>query len=134
MIRTKILFLSLCAMGILAAVFGAAQMWTDFLDWDVFLKLMGTLLLLGTELSFLMAVDYDLPSSRRKWLLLGLVVVSVLSCGMVTLQIWVQFFQWAIFVKLLATLGIAFLLLGFLLAVAEDFGSNKRLKDRNFID
>lgn len=134
MIRTKTLFLSLCAMGILAAVFGAAQMWTDFLDWDVFLKLMGTLLLLGTELSFLMAVDYDLPASRRKWLLLGLVAVSVLGCGMVTLQIWAQIFQWTIFVKLLATLGIALLLLGFLLAVSEDFGSNKRLKDRNFID
>lgn len=134
MIRTKILLLSLCAMGTVAAVLGAAQMWTDFLGWDVFLKLMGTLLLLGTEASFLMAVDYDLPASRRKWLLIGLVAVSVLGCGLVTLQIWAQLFQWAIFVKLLATFGIAVLLLGFLLAVAEDFGGNKRLKDKNYID
>lgn len=134
MIRTKILFLSLCAMGIFAALLGVAQMWTDLLQWDVFIKVMATLILLGTEISFLMAVDYDLPASRRKWLLFGLVGLSVTASGLITLQIWGQFFAWAIFVKLLATLGIAVLLTGFLLAVAEDFGTGKRLKDKNFLD
>lgn len=134
MIRTRILFLSLCALGILTALLSVAQMWTDMLQWDVFIKVMSTLILLGTEVSFLMAVDYDFPASRRKWLLFGLVALSVMASGLMTLQIWGQFFQWAIFVKLLATLGIAVLLIGFLLAVAEDFGTGKRLKDKNLID
>ena len=134
MIRTKILVLSLCAMGVLAAGLGIGQMWFDLLNWDIFLKSMGTLLILGTQISFLVAIDYDLPASRRKWLLLGLVAASVVTSGMILAQIWGQWFAWAVFVKLLATLGIAVILLGFLLAVAEDFGGNKRLKDNNFID
>ncbi len=134
MIRGKILFLSLSALGILAAVLGVAQMWGNVLGWDAFLKTMGTLLLIGTEISFLIAVDYDLPASRRKWLMIGLVIVSASACALITAQIWGQILEWPVFVKLLATLGIAVVLLGFLLVVAEDFASNKRLKDRNFID
>ena len=134
MIRGKILALSLGAMGVAAAILGVAQMWGDILDWDMFLKIMGTLLLLGSEISFLIAVDYDLPASRRKWLMLGLVGVSALAVGVITVQIWGQVFAWSVFVKLLATMGIAVALLGFLLLVAEDFASNKRLRDRNFID
>ncbi|HEY8189463.1 MAG TPA: hypothetical protein VIF12_02175 [Micavibrio sp.] len=134
MIRGKILFLSLGGLGILAAVLGVAQMWGDVLRWDVFLKTMGTLLVVGTEISFLIAVDYDLPASRRKWLMMGLVGLSALASGLLTIQIWGELFAWPVFVKLLATLGIAVTLLGFLLVVAEDFGSNKRLKDRNYID
>jgi len=37
-------------------------------------------------------------------------------------------------VKIILTLAAGLGLLGFLLAVAEDFGSNKRLKDQNYID
>jgi hypothetical protein len=134
MIRGKILFLSLCAIGILAAVLTVVELWSYVLDWDVYLKLMGTILILGTQISFLIAVDYDLPASRRKWLLLGLVALSVLGSGLLTLQIWVQMFDWSIFLKLIGTLGVVVVLLGFLLAVAEDFGTNKRLKDNNYID
>ena len=59
---------------------------------------------------------------------------SALAAGLLTVQIWGEIFAWPVFVKLLATLGIAVTLLGFLLVVAEDFGNNKRLKDRNYID
>jgi len=134
MIRGKILFLSLSGIGILAAILSLIEMWTYVLDWDVFLKIMGTFLILGTLLSFLMAVDYDLPASRRKWLLLGLVTLSVVASGLITLQIWTQLFDWSVFLKLAASLGIIFVLVGFLLAVAEDFGTNKRLKDNNYVD
>jgi hypothetical protein len=134
MIRGKILFLSLCTIGILAAVLTVVELWSYVLDWDVYLKLMGTILILGTQISFLIAVDYDLPASRRKWLLLGLVALSVLGSGLLTLQIWMQMFDWSIFLKLIGTLGVVVVLLGFLLAVAEDFGTNKRLKDNNYID
>lgn len=134
MIRGKILFLSLSGIGILAAILTIVELWSYVLDWDVYLKLMGTILILGTQISFLMAVDYDLPASRRKWLLMGLVALSVVGSGMLTLQIWAQLFEWAIFLKLIGTLGVVVVLLGFLLAVAEDFGTNKRLKDNNYID
>jgi MFS family permease len=134
MLKSKILFMSLCTMGILAALLGAAQMWFDILDWNLFLKIMTTLLIVGTELSFLIAIDYDLPSSRRKMMLMGLVGVSLAAVILVLAQIWAQILAWAVFVKLIATLGIGIVLIGFLLAVAEDFGGNKRLKDNNFID
>ncbi|MGZ9097685.1 MAG: hypothetical protein ACXW30_05255 [Micavibrio sp.] len=134
MIRGKVLFLSLSAIGVLAAILSLIEMWTYFLDWDVFLKIMGTFLILGTQISFLMAIDYDLPASRRKWLLLGLVTLSVVASGLVTLQIWTQAFEWSVFLKLVASLAIIFVLVGFLLAVAEDFGTNKRLKDNNYVD
>ena len=42
MIRGKILFLSLSAIGVLAAILSLIEMWTYFLDWDVFLKIMLT--------------------------------------------------------------------------------------------
>lgn len=134
MIRTKILFLALCAMSVLAAILGMAQVWADALEWDVFLKAMGTLVIVGTEISFLIAVDYDLPASRRKYLLMGLVALSAFATGLATLQIWAQLFAWALFVKMLASLFIIVLLIGFLLVAVEDFGSNKRLKDNNFLD
>ncbi len=134
MIRGKILFLSLCAIGVLAAILTIIELWSYVLDWDIYLKLMGTILVLGTQLSFLVAVDYDLPASKRKWLLLGLVGLSALGTALLTLQIWVQALDWDIFLKLLGTMGVGVLLLGFLVAVAEDFGSNKRLKDNNYID
>ena len=134
MIRGKILFLSLSGIGVLAAILSLIEMWTYVLDWNVFLKIMGTFLILGTQISFLMAVDYDMPASRRKWLLLGLIALSALASFMVILQIWTQIFQWSVFLKLVASLVIIFVLVGFLLAVAEDFGTNKRLKDNNYVD
>ena len=38
------------------------------------------------------------------------------------------------FLKLLATIGILILIVGFLLVVKMDFGEHKRLKDNDFID
>lgn len=133
-IHGKVLFLSLCAMGVMAVLLGVAQMWFDLLPWDMFLKVMASLLILGTEISFLIAVDYDLPASRRKYLLMGTVAMSVVTAGLVLLQIWLHPFAWSVFVKIILTLAAGLGLLGFLLAVAEDFGSNKRLKDQNYID
>lgn len=133
-IHGKVLFLSLCAMGVTAVLLGVVQMWFDLLPWDMFLKAMASLLILGTEISFLIAVDYDLPASRRKYLLMGTVAMSVVTAGLVLLQIWLHPFAWSVFVKIILTLAAGLGLLGFLLAVAEDFGSNKRLKDQNYID
>lgn len=133
-IHGRILFLSLCTMGVVAVLLGVAQMWLDILPWDLFLKVMASLLILGTEISFLIAVDYDLPASRRKYLLMGTVAMSAVATALILLQIWMHLFAWSVFVKIILTLAAGLGLLGFLLAVAEDFGSNKRLKDQNYID
>lgn len=134
MIRGKILFLSLCAMGILAAVLGLIEMWTYVIEWDVFLKIMGTLLIVGTEISLLMAIDYDMAASRRKWLLMGLIAMTGVATALITAQIWAQALEWHVFLKIIGSIGIIIFLVGFLLAVAEDFGNNKRLKDQNYVD
>lgn len=134
MIKGKILFLSLCAIGVLAAILGLVEMWTYAIDWDIFLKIMGTTLIIGTELSLLMAINYDMESSRRKLLFLGLVTLTGIATVLITLQIWTQFLEWHIFLKIMASIGIVVFLAGFLLAVAEDFGNNKRLKDQNYVD
>ena len=134
MIKGKILFFSLCAVGVLAAALGLIEMWTYVIEWDVFLKIMGTLLIVGTEISLLMAIDYDMAASRRKWLLLGLVALTGLATVLVTAQIWTQVLEWHVFLKIMGSIGIVIFLTGFLLAVAEDFGNNKRLKDQNYVD
>jgi hypothetical protein len=36
--------------------------------------------------------------------------------------------------KILATIGVLILLVGFLMVVKMDFGEHKRLKDENFLD
>lgn len=133
-LRARILFLSLCAVSILAALLGLGEMWFFFIPWPEFLKIMGTLLILGTLISFLIAIDYDFPASRRKTFLLGVIGLSVLAGLLSCLQIWFQLLEWSFFLKILASHGIAIALLAFLSVAAEDFGSHKRLKDNDFID
>lgn len=134
MIRRNILFLSLCAMGVLAAVVAVCQMWFDILEWQNFLEVIATIIIVGSEISFLIAIDYDLPSSRRKSLLMGLVGLSVAAVLVILGQIWFTMMAWPFFIKTIATLGIAFVLVGFLMVVIEDFHGNKKLKDQNYID
>lgn len=133
-LRGKVLFWSLCGVGTLAALLGLGEMWLFFISWPEFLKIMGTLLILGTLLSFLIAVDYDFPASRRRLLLLGIIALSVLGSLLSILQIWFQPLEWSFFLKILASHGIAIALLAFLSVAAEDFDTHKRLKDNDFID
>lgn len=66
--------------------------------------------------------------------LLGILIALVVAgAAIVVLQIWgVSFGE--IFFKLLATIGVLILLVGFLMVVKLDFGEHKRLKDQNYID
>lgn len=64
------------------------------------------------------------------YILIGLVCTGA---AIIVLNIWgVSFGE--IFVKLLATIGVLILLVGFLMVVKLDFGEHKRLKDQNYID
>ena len=133
-IRGKIMFYALMATGIAGALLGMLQMWTDILEWDDFVKTLITLTIFGSVISFLAAVDYDLPAVRSKVLFAALVALIVTIAGMVIIQLWWVGFQWGIFTKVIVSMGILTALIAFLLAVSEDFGQNASLRDKNYID
>ena len=134
MIRTRILLFSLIGMGVVAAALGLAQMWGNVMEWALFVRTMGTIIVLGTLSSFLIAVDYDMPASRKKWLLLVLCAMALTAGVLIVGQIWAQWLDWTVFVKVLISLAVAVGLIGFIIAVAEDFGTAKKLRDEHYID
>lgn len=133
-IRAKILFLALTATAILAAGLFLAQMWFDFIDWEIFVKSQATLLIVGTLSSFLLAVDYDLPGSRSKLYLAALVGLAVGAAALAVSQMWFTFLAWELFGKSFVTLLVLAVLMGVLLALGEDFMTNKKLRDNKYID
>ena len=67
-------------------------------------------------------------------LVLALIGLVVLSGILIILSIWGIGIGPDVIFKILATLGVLILILGFLLVVKMDFGEHKRLKDNDFID
>lgn len=133
-IRGKILFYALMATGVAGALLLMVQMWTDILEWDDFVKTLITLSLAGGLLSFLTAVDYDMPATRAK-ILFGLLICLITAiCGMIVIQLWWVGFAWGVFAKAVISLAIITGLVAFILAVSEDFGQNKSLRDQKYID
>ncbi len=133
-IRGKALFISLISIGCIAAVLGILQMWTGMLGAILFGQIMGTLLVTGALASFLMAVDYDMPGSKAKLMLGILMALAFMATGLILQQVWFSWLAFDVFCKLLVTLVILTALVAFILAAHEDFGSNKKLKDDNYID
>jgi hypothetical protein len=133
-IRGKIMFYALMGTGIIGALLGLAQMWLEILEWDDFVKTLITLVIAGSVISFLTAVDYDMPAVRSRILFAALVVLIVAIAGMVIIQLWWVGFQWGLFAKVVVSLGILTALVAFLLAVTEDFGQNKSLRDKSYIE
>lgn len=133
-IRGKILFYALMATGILGSLLLLAQMWTEFLEWETFVKAVVTLSIAGAVISFITAVDYDLPAVRTKILFVLLVALIIGIAGLIVMQLWWTGLAWELFAKIIASLGILTALLAFILAVSEDFGQNKILRDKNYID
>ena len=133
-VNGKILFFTLIAAGAVAAVLGIAQIWLGLLAWDVFFKVMATIIIVGGLAGFLMAVDYDMPASREKYLLGAMVLLAVVMGGLIISQLWWWAMDWADFAKIFGTVVILFGLVSFVLAIKEDFGTSKKLKDQNYID
>ncbi len=133
-INPKILLLTLLAAGGVAAVLGIAQIWFTFLAWDIFIKAMVTIVIVGMVAGFLMAVDYDIPASRDKFLLGAMVLLAISMGGLIIAQMWWWTLPWIDFAKIFGTVLIIFVIVCFVLAVKEDFGTGKKLKDDNYID
>ncbi len=63
--------------------------------------------------------------------MLGLAVVCALAS---ILQMWFTLFMWDTFWKLIITLVILGVLVAFIMAIKEDMGETKKLKDDNYLD
>lgn len=63
-----------------------------------------------------------------------LIALVLGSAGLLVVQMWTSLMPWEIFVKVLITMGIAVLVLGFLLVIKADLGEHKKLKDENYLD
>lgn len=71
--------------------------------------------------------------NMHRILIYTLVGLAIAAATLMILSIWgVDLSE--ILYKLLATIGVLILLVGFLLVVKLDFGDHKRLKDQNYID
>ncbi len=67
-------------------------------------------------------------------LVLSLIGLVLLAGLIVILNIWGIGIGPDMIFKVLATIGVLILVIGFLLVVKMDFGEHKRLKDNDFID
>ena len=132
--RSRVFFIALAGMGAAAALIGLAQLWAQPLEWGIFVKSLVSIGLLGTLTSFIAAADYDLPGNRAKLLLYTMIVLAVAGTGLILDQIWIGLIDADLFFKLLVSVGIVGALIAFFMAVGEDFGTNKKLKDDKYID
>ena len=71
--------------------------------------------------------------SLHRALVLALIGLVIAGGTLIILSVWGVAFGPDVIFKLLATIGILILVVGFLLVVRMDFGEHKRLKDNNFI-
>ncbi len=67
-------------------------------------------------------------------MLLGLAVVVLAGAGLTIAQLWFPVVSWDNYIKILLTLGIIALVLGFLIIIKADFGEHKKMKDENYLD
>jgi len=67
-------------------------------------------------------------------MLLGLALVVLAGAGLTIAQLWFPVVSWDNYIKILLTLGIIALVLGFLIIIKADFGEHKKMKDENYLD
>lgn len=67
-------------------------------------------------------------------LVITLIGLVILGAVLIVMSIWGVMIDGSLLFKLLSTIGILILVIGFLLVVRMDFGEHKRLKDNDFID
>jgi len=64
----------------------------------------------------------------------ALIGTAVIAAILTIIQIWLPLLSWDVYTKVLGTLAIIFVLIGFLMAIKSDFGTDKKLKDDNYLD
>lgn len=72
--------------------------------------------------------------SLQRALVLSIIGLVTLGGALIILNIWGVSFGADVLFKLLATIGVLILVIGFVLVARLDFAEHKRLKDNDFID
>lgn len=73
-------------------------------------------------------------TQMHRYFYMTIIGTVLLGAFLGIVQLWFQPMEWDIFIKAMVTLGIIFLITGFLMVVGVDFGSQKNLKDENYLD
>lgn len=70
----------------------------------------------------------------HKTLLTAIVGLVIASALLTVAQIWGFGIGWDTYIKLIITLGIAVLVLAFVMIAKADLGDHKKMKDENYLD
>lgn len=134
LIRQNVAVGILCVAGVVAAGLFLAQLWWAPLGGVVFGKALATTVIVAIMVGFVAAVDIELTLGRARLLLLLLIALSFAAGGLSIAQMWWTVLDWENFGKIMLTLGIFIALDAFFMAVSEDFGTTRQLKDDKYID
>lgn len=135
LMRSNVLVAIIIACGVAAAVLGLAQMWLTPMGEIAFMKSLATIGILGLMAGFVGAVDTDMmPAGRRRIMLFALMGMAVFCGALCIAQMWWTVMDWTAFMKALITIVILIGLDGFIMAVWEDLGTTRKLKDDKYID
>jgi hypothetical protein len=130
----RILGIGLIGLGTVFVTLILGQMWFSLFDTEIFVRLLITLGLAGLYGLYIGMIWDDLEKSRYRKMLLSLGGFGLIAVLLILGQVWFEFLEGEIFVKLLISVTIVSALTSFIMAVREDFLESKHLKDENFLD
>ena len=133
-LRSKVILGALLAVGVVSAVLALVQLWWSPFSMVVFGKTLASAAIVGILTGFIAAVDIELTLGKARLLLLALIILAVAAGGLTIAQMWWNVLEWQIFGKVIFTLAILIGLDAFMMAVSEDFGGTRKLKDDKYID
>jgi hypothetical protein len=134
LIRGRVLLGILLAAGVVAAFMAVAQLWWAPFSGVMFGKALATVTILAVIAGFVAAVDIELTLGKARLMLLALIGLAAAGGTLAIAQMWWDVMAWDNFVKVMLTLLVLMGLDAFIMAVAEDFGTTRKLKDDKFID
>lgn len=135
LMRSNVLVAIIIACGVAAAALGLTQMWASPFGEVALGKSLATIGILGLMAGFVGAVDTDMmPAGRRRLMLFALMGMGVFCGALCIAQMWWTIMDWTDFTKVLITAIVLIVLDGFIMAVWEDLGTTRKLKDDKYID
>ena len=135
LMRSNVLVAIIIACGVSAAALGLVQMWASPFGEVGLVKSLATIGILGLMAGFVGAVDTDMmPAGRRRIMLFALMGMGVFCGALCIAQMWWTIMDWTAFMKILITVVVLIVLDGFVMAVWEDLGTTRKLKDDKYID
>lgn len=128
------LIISLIAV---AATISLIQLWVPFLSTSLFIKILVTFGITSIVSGLIIALEadtYNAKKLRDHSLSKVIITLIVAVATLVIAQMWLPFISTNIFVKILITFGVVIFVLSLIIAIKSDLGSEKKLKDQNYLD